>query len=294
MNFWRNSTVSLASVFMMTVTLLVIGFVLFASAILNTSLESLKSMVDISVTFVPSAAETDIQAIQHSLERLPEVSLVTYTSRQQALDAFVERHKDDQSILTALNELDENPLGATLNIKAKDPSQYEGIAQFLQGPDALSPSGVTIIDKVNYYQNKVAIDKLTAIIKSADKLGFAIAVAFIALSILVAFNTIRLTIYIVREEISVMRLVGASTMYIQGPFITLGVIYGLFATILTLLLFLPITYWIGQTTQGFLSGTNLFNYYLGNFGEIFIILLGSGILVGAISSLLAIRKYLRV
>jgi cell division transport system permease protein len=99
--------------------------------------------VDITVTFVPNSSEEDILNIKRSLEGLPEVSLVTYTSREEALEEFKERHKDDQSILTALNELDENPLGATLNIKAKDPSQYQGIAEFLQSNSVLSSGGVT-------------------------------------------------------------------------------------------------------------------------------------------------------
>jgi cell division transport system permease protein len=140
----------------------------------------------------------------------------------------------------------------------------------------------------------VAIDKLTGIIRSADKLGFAVAIAFVLLSILIAFNTIRLTIYIAREEISVMRLVGASTAYIQGPFVTVGIIYGLMAMAVTLLLFLPMTYWIGNVTQDFFIGLNLFDYYLRHFFQIFAILLVSGVFIGAVSSFLAIRRYLRV
>lgn len=294
MNFWRNGTVSLAAVFMMTVTLIVIGFIVFGSAVLNQSLSTLRQKVDITVTFIPSAAEADILSIKHSLETMPEVSLATYTSRADALAAFTERHKNDQSILTALQELDDNPLGASLDVKAKDPSQYQSIADFLQGKNALSASGVSIVDHVNFYQNKIAIDKLIGIIRSADKLGLAIAIAFILLSILIAFNTIRLTIYIAREEISVMRLVGASTAYIQGPFVTVGIIYGLVATVFTLILFIPITYWIGTVTQNFFIGMNLFSYYLHNFPQIAAILLGSGVFVGAVSSLWAIRRYLRV
>lgn len=294
MNFWRNGTVSLASVFMVTVTLLVVGFILLGGAVLDTSLNTLRDKIDITVTFITTAGEEDILKAKSSLESLPEVSIVTYTSREEALEAFRDRHENDQSILTALNELNENPLGASLDIKAKDPSQYKGIAEFLEGNSALTSGGVSIIDHINYYQNKVAIDKLTQIIRSADKLGFAVALAFLILSVLVAFNTIRLTIYIAKEEISVMRLVGASTTYIQGPFVTVGIIYGLFATLLALVLFLPITFWIGQTTENFFIGLNLFTYYTHNFLSIAGTLLLSGVAVGAVSSLLAIRRYLRL
>ncbi|KND48678.1 MAG: cell division transport system permease protein [Parcubacteria bacterium C7867-005] len=293
-NFWRNGTVSLASVLVMMVTLLVIGFLIFGSAILNTSLSELRDKVDINVTFVPEAVESDILNIEHSLEGLPAVSMVTYVSREQALEDFKIRHANDQSILAALDELRDNPLGATLNIKAKDPSQYESIALFLEGKNTLSSSGVTIVDHVNYYQNKIAIDKLTKIIDSTNRLGFAVTIAFIILSVLIAFNTIRLTIYIAKEEIAVMRLVGASNLYIQGPFVVLGVIYGLVAGITTLFVFLPITYWIGQITTNFFVGFNLFHYYLKEFPQIFVLILLSGVFVGALSSILAIRRYLRV
>ena len=293
-NFWRNGTVSLASVLIMMVTLFVIGFLIFGSAILNTSLEELRNKVDINVTFIPTAEEADILNIKQSLERLPEVSLVTYVSRSSALEAFKAKHVNDQAILAALGELSDNPLGATLNVKAKDPSQYESVAQYLQGKNTLSGAGVTIVDHVNYYQNKTAIDKLTSIINAAHKLGFAITLAFIIISVLIAFNTIRLTIYIAKDEISVMRLVGASTAYIQGPFVILGVIYGLVAGVIALLVFLPITYWLGKLTQNFFIGLNIFSYYLHQFPQIFVIIIFSGIAIGAISSFLAIRKYLKV
>lgn len=294
MNFWRNGTVSLASVSMMTVTLLVISGIFFGSAILNTSLDALRDKVDITVTFFPSASEEDILSIKRSLELLPETSLVIYTTPEEALEEFKARHANDQSILAALDELDSNPLGAALDVKAKDPSQYESIADFLSGESALSDAGGTIIDHVNYYQNKVAIDKLAQIISAADKLGLVIALAFIFLSILIALNTIGLTIFIVKEEINVMRLVGASTSYIQGPFVILGMIYGLAGTIITLLILIPVTYWIGTETQGFFVGLNLFSYYLSNFVKLFLLLIGSGAFVGAVSAFLAIRKYLRV
>ena len=293
-NFWRDGTVSFASVLIMLVTLLVIGFISFSSAILDTSLAELRNKIDINVTFVTSAAEEDILNIKNSLESLPEVFLVTYISREEALTIFKERHSSDQSILAALEELGDNPLGAVLNVKARDPSQYASVAEFLESGNALASSGITIIDRVNYFQNKVAIDRLATIISSADQLGLALTLFLTIISMLIAFNTIRLTIYIARDEISVMRLVGASTTYIQGPFVVVGIIYGVTAGILALLLLLPITYWLGGITENFFVGFNVFSYYLRHFLEIASIIIFSGILIGALSSVLAVRKYLRI
>jgi cell division transport system permease protein len=293
-NFWRNGTVSLASVLVMMVTLIVIGFISFSGAILEASLTELRNKIDVNVTFVPSAPEENILGIKHSLESLPEVLLVTYVSRDEALAAFKERHASDPAILAALDELGENPLGAVLNVKARDPSQYASVAEFLESGSSLSSSGVTIIDRVNYFQNKAAIDKLTNIINSADRLGFVLTLVLAVISMLIAFNTIRLTIYIAKDEIAVMRLVGASTTYIQGPFVVVGIIYGIVAGLLTLLVFLPLTYWLGTATYNFFVGFNIFDYYIRNFLQIAGIILVSGILIGALSSILAIRKYLKV
>lgn len=293
-NFWRDSTVSLASVLVMMVTLMVIGTITFSSAILDTTLAELEGKIDIGVTFVTTTKEEDILNIKHDLESLPEVLLVTYISREQALEAFKERHANDQSILAALEELGENPLGAVLNIRAKDPSQYASVAEFLESESALSSGGVAIIDSVNYFQNKVAIDRLTSIISMADKLGFILTLFMVAISMLIAFNTIRLTIYLAKDEISVMRLVGASTTYIRGPFVVVGIIYGLVAGVLTLIILLPVTYWLASVTGSFFINFNIFSYYLRHSLEIIAIIIGSGILIGAVSSALAIRKYLKV
>lgn len=293
-NFWRDSTVSLASVLVMMVTLLVIGFISFFGTILDTTLAELQDKIDINITFATSAKEEDILGIKLSIESLPEVLMVTYVSRDEALSAFKERHSNDQSILSALDELGENPLGAVLNIKARDPSQYASVAEFLESGNTLSSNGITIIDRINYFQNKAAIDKLADVIASADRLGLALTLFFAVISVLIAFNTIRLTIYIARDEISVMRLVGASAAYIRGPFIVVGIIYGLVAALLTLLLFLPITYWLGSATESFFVSLNIFSYYLHHFLEVAFIITLSGVSIGALSSILATRKYLRV
>ena len=293
-NFWRNSTVSFASVLVMMVTLFVIGLISFSSAILDTTLAELGNKIDINVTFVTSADEKDILNIKHTLESLPEVLLITYVSRDEALADFKERHASDPSILAALEELGENPLGAVLDIKARDPSQYASIAEFLESGDVLSSGGITVIDRINYFQNKVAIDRLIDIIASARRLGFALTLFLAIISVLIAFNTIRLTIYLARDEISVMRLVGASTTYIRGPFVVVGIIYGVVAGLLTLLLLLPLTYWLGSTTENFFVGFNVFSYYLRHFLEMAFIIMVSGMIIGAFSSALAIRKYLKV
>lgn len=291
-NFSRNGTVSLASVLVMTITLSVVTFLILSQAVLSTSLNSLQDKVDVNVYFVTGTEEGDIMTIKDNLEKLPEVASASYTSAEEALADFKERHASDYLTLQALEELDENPLGAVLAIKAKDPSQYESIAKFLEGDSALTSGGDKIVDKVNFYQNKVVIDRLQNIMDGARKLGIIVTIILIIISILITLNTIRLTIYMAREEIGVMRLVGAGNRYIQGPFIIEGIIYGILASLITIAIYFPITIWLGSRMSDFL-GLNLFTYYLNNIFQIFIILFLAGSILGILASFFAIRKYLR-
>lgn len=224
---------------------------------------------------------------------MPEVKNVDYVSSDQALQTFKDRHINDQLTLQALAELDQNPLGAVLNVKAKNPSQYETIANFLQGQNLLSKDGAAIIENVNYAKNKVAIDRLTSIINSGQKLGFAITIILVLVSILITFNTLRLVIYMSREEISVMKLVGASNMHVRGPFVVTGFMYGIVAALITIIILYPIMFYVRGFTSAF-AGVDLLQYYLRHFGEIFVLLVGSGALIGGISSFLAVKKYLEV
>lgn len=291
--FWRNGVVSLAAVAIMTVTLFVIGLVFFLGALLQTSLEEVRNKVDVNVYFTTDAPEDEVLKLADQVKALPEVANVTYTSREDALAEFRERHKDDFLTLQALEELGENPLGATLAIKAKQPSQYESIARFLtQASDPIQ--GKSIIDKVNYYQNKAAIDALSRIITGVQTVGLGTIIFLVLVSVLITFNTLRLAIYSAREEIGVMRLVGASNMYIRGPFLVEGIFYGLSAALIVMILFYPATWWAGDLTERFFGSFNVYDYYLGHFGEFFLIIAGSGIILGVVASFLAVRRYLHI
>ncbi len=292
-NFFRNTFVSLASVLIMTVTLFVVGSVMFLLAGLNTSLSEIKNRVDISVYFKESVGENDVLSVKKSIEALPSVAEVSYVSREKSLDIFKTRFKDDSLTLQALDELGNNPLGAVLNVRAKDPSEYESIANFLKEDSALGKGSDSIIYKINYFDNKVAIERLTSIIRASERLGFVVSIILILTSIIIAFNTIRLAIFVSREEISVMRLVGASNKYIRGPFVVSGIFYGFVAGILTMVIFYPVTHYVGQATANFFGGINFFSYYVSHFGEFFGILVGSGIILGAVSSFWAVRRYLK-
>jgi len=290
-NFRRNGLISWASVLVVTITLSVITSIILLQTILNFSLNQIKNKVDVTIYFTVDASEVKIMSLKESIQKLPEVAEVDYTSADEALAFFRERHSNDYPTIQALDEIKENPLGGYLNIRAKEISQYESIANFLKSDNALVLGSSSIIDKVNYNQNKLVIDRLNSIIAGAQKLGFLITLFLIIISVIITLNTIRLAIFISKEEIGVMRLVGASKMRVRGPFIVEGAIYGTIASIITVVLFWPITAWLGRNMTNFL-GINMYDYYFSNFFQIFIIIFLSGVLLGTISSFLAIRRYL--
>ena len=291
--FWRNAYVSFASIFVMTITLFVIGSALFVNQLLDASLTSIREKVDVNVYLVTTAAEEDIMRLKTSLEALSDVAEVTYTSREEALEQFRARHESDELTLQALDELGANPLGASLSVRAEDPSQYESIAAFLETQQEKESPDMPVIDRVNFSQNKAAIDKLTTIIGAVEQSGYIASIILIVVTVLITLNTIRLAIFTTREEISVMRLVGAGNMFIRGPFVFQGIMYGLIAGVLTLLLLYPVVVWLGPATEAFF-GLSVFNYYVTEFGMMFLIIVGSGIVLGALSSILAIARYLKV
>ncbi len=291
-NFWRNGSVSLSAVFVTVVALFMIGSTLLMTAFLGTALSDLKDKIDINIYIETSASETAILDLQKKLETLPEVEKVIYISREEALVAFRARHENDHRIIQALDEVGENPLTAVLNVKAKEPSQYAGIAKALDGNSAISTGALSIVNKVNYNNNKVAIERLARLIVGVQKLGSIITALLIGIAVLITFNTIRLAIFIARDEIAVMRLVGGSNEYIRGPFVVEGVLYGFVAGTITIIMFYPVTYWLKNTTDGFYGGIDLLQYFVANFIQIFFIIMLSGIALGAVSSYLAVRKYL--
>lgn len=291
-NFWRNGVVSLSAVLVMVITLLIVSFVIFTGVLLDHTLNSLREKVDVNVNIATDVIEDEVLQLKKQIENLPEVESVGYVSAEEALEQYRTRHADDQKILAALDELSDNPLGAVLNIKAKQPSQYESIQLFLEENYPEGEIG-SIVENVNYARKKEAIDRLNLIITAGEQFGTIITIVFIILSIIITLNTLRLAMFISRDEIKVMNLVGANHVYISGPFIVTGAMYGVVSSILVLILLYPITLYIGPTIAKIFFDLNIFNYYVNNFPQMFLIIFGSGIALGAIASFLAVNRYLK-
>jgi cell division transport system permease protein len=292
--FYRNRTVSLSSIFILTITLSIITAFFIFRAIFNYTLDQVTEKVDVRIYFTTDATESEINDVKARIMGLPQVKSVTYTTREQALQDFRDKHAGDQLTLQALDELGANPFGASLSVVAKDTSQYQAIAEQLSGDSGLLGGSKTSVDKINYYQLKDSIDKLNNIIGWTNTVGFWISMIFILMSCMIVYNTIRLAIFVYRDEIAVMKLVGASNMFIRGPFVVEAILYALVATVVTILIYWPATVWVTKKTVFFFEGMNIHAYFVSHIFQLLGILLLSGTVLAVISSLLAVRKYLKI
>ncbi len=288
-NFWRHRLISIATLFVILLALMVFEGLIVFNRISQQAFNTIQSKIDISVYFKTTTSEDDILNIQSQLEKLTEVKSVDYISQTQALATFEAQHQGDQTISQAIQQLGTNPLEASLNIKANDPSKYSDIASYLQ-----NPSFSSLIDNISYQQNQVVIDRLAKIVNIGREGGLILTVLFAVLAILVAFNTILLAIYSNREEIEVMRLVGASNSLIRGPFIVEGIIYGAIAALLSIVIGAPLVYFTSPYVAVFIPEMNLMGYFTANIFKIFLYELLFGAAIGVISGMVAIRRYLRV
>lgn len=292
--FYRNRTVSLSSIFILTITLSIITSFYLFRAVFDYTLEQVKEKVDVRVYFTVDATENQVSQVKAKLLGLNDVKTVNYTSREQALLDFKKKHEGDQLTLQALDELGDNPFGASLSVIAKDTSRYQAIADQLSEGSGLLGDSKGVVDKVNYYQIKDSIDKLNSIIGWTNTVGFWLSIVFVLMSCMIVYNTIRLAIFVYRDEIAVMKLVGASNMFIRGPFIVESILYSIAATVITLAIFFPATIWVTRKTVFFFEGLNINSFYTAHFIELALTLVVFGSILTVISSLLAVRKYLKV
>lgn len=289
-NFIRNGLVSFASVLSLTVALFVVGGLLLASAFLNGSLEEIKNKVDIAVSFNINASVENIEQMKTAVGKQPGVQEVTLISREDELEAFRTRHQDNQTIMQSLEEVG-NPFGARLNIRALDPTYYEKITAFLKAEDE-KMGEQKIINHISF--KKEVVDRLINLMAVTRKVGLVASAILFCLSLLATFNTISLAIYISRDEVSVMRLMGANNTYVKGPFIVEGAIAGLIASLVAMLLLYPSAWWLKEMTGSAFGGVNVVNYYIYNFGKIFLTILSAGVGIGVFASYLAVRKHAEV
>jgi cell division transport system permease protein len=288
-NFRRNTYVTFGTTGVMSLVLILFLGLIAVNFLGSVFVQNLESKVDVRLYLTNEATDTDVRAIQSELQTLNSVKFVDYVSRDQALAEFKERHANDALIQQSLAELPDNPLQAWLNIKATDTSQYASIVGFLEANRLRG-----VIDKINYYDNEVVIQRIQGIATAVQNWGMILTLALAVIAVLVAFNTIRLTIYNQKQEIEIQRLVGASNWFIRAPYMIEGATYGIFATGIALIVFFAALQFASPKVAVLMPDVSLLGYFAGNAFQIVLLTLFAGIALGVTSSYVAIRRFLSV
>ena len=248
---------------------------------------ALNNQIDISVTFNADVSQDQILSMRDDLLKLSQVKKVDYVSAEDAYNTFVSAHQGD-AYMTALEMIGTNPFLPSLRIQTKDPSVYTQVTSYFNQDQHKS-----LVSAVNDYKKADVIARLSEITKSIQTTGISITVFLSLIAVIITFNTLRLSIYSQKEEIEIMRLVGAKNSFIRGPFLVEGVFCGLFASVLSFFLYFILLFSFNVHLKSLFMGFDVYGFFLSNIWVVLLFDFGVGIGLGLISSYFAVRKYLR-
>jgi cell division transport system permease protein len=287
--FRRNLTLFGAAVVVMAMMLFVFAGLFTLRFFAVRASDEIQERIAMSVYFDATVDESGILRARDLLAQLPEVERVEYVSREEMLARFRERHRENAALMQALEEIGSNPLQASLNIKADDPMQYASIASFLENAPFRNQ-----ISRVNFVEKQLVIERLNRITTAAGNIGLALSIILAGIAVLVFFNTMRIAIYTFREEIAIMKLVGASNNFVRGPFSVAGIIAGGFAALVSFALFSVIMNAAAPRMEILVPGAGITEFFISSSLLIFGMQLALGVSFGMLSSYLATNKYLNV
>lgn len=292
-NFVRNAWLAIAAMAVMVVTLTTVLFSLLANATFSHTIHQITSKIDISVYLKDSVTPEQRTKLIADIKKLPNTDRVTFVSKDEVFKKYLRDNAANPELLSAVSQTD-NPLPATIQIKPHDLNKLGDIKTYLSKPNIAALQS----DQPSYSgDRKEAIDKITHATNILQKAGVIAVLVFAIISVLIIFNTIQMAIFNRRDELTIMRLLGASTWYIRGPFVVESIIYGIFSAIISTLLihflFVAAHSTLEATSLGLLDINYSAEYFREHFWLLLLLQLGVGILIGAVSSVVATRRYLK-
>jgi cell division transport system permease protein len=293
-NFMRNVTLAVAAMAVMVVTLTIVLFSIIANATFVNTINQITDKISVSAYLKDSVSEQQGQELAANIRKQPEVEKVIYLNKKQALANYVEQNKANTNLVTAAAAVG-NPIPATIQVYPKDLNEINAIKVYLvqpqnkklQTPESPSYNG----------DRKKAIDNITHATNVLRKIGIFSIVTFSIICALIIFNTIQMAIFNRRDEIKIMRLLGASTSYIRGPFIVESAIYGILSAVISVLVinsaFLASSNALQASSLGLLDINYASTYFGAHFWQFLLLQIGIGIIIGTVSSAIATRRYLK-
>jgi len=294
-NLLRNAWLALAAIAVMVVTLTIVLFSVVANETFNNTIAQITDKINISVYLKDNVTVKQRETLMAELEKLPNVKGVEFISKEDALKQYRTENAGNTSLLQAISETG-NPLPASVRIDPHDPSRITEIKTFLDQPANLAlqdPQAGTSYSG----DRKEAVDKITHATNVMRQIGVVAVLVFAVISMLIIFNTIQMAIFNRRDELTIMRLLGATTWYIRGPFVVESIIYGILAAVISTLIIKGIFVTAAQALQasslGLLDIAYASSYFSQHFWKLLGLQIAIGVMIGAVSSVIATRRYLK-
>jgi len=291
--FIRSFSLAIAAIAVMVITLTIVLFSILTNVTFGNTIAQITSQIDISVYLKSDDNSTQVVNFINHLKTLPDVQSVQYLNKIQVLKEYENQNSSNQQLLNAIS-VTSNPLPATINIKPKNLNQIGSIKSYISTPANVSLQS----DPPSYSGTKeLAINRITQATNVLRDIGIIAVAVFVVICALIIFNTIQMTIFNRRDEIQIMRLLGANKTYIRGPFIVESIIYGILSAVLSVLIINEIFVTISQTLKasslGLLDISYSNTYFDNNFLKLLLVQILIGVLIGVLSSYSATRRYLK-
>ncbi|MFA6603248.1 MAG: permease-like cell division protein FtsX [Patescibacteria group bacterium] len=289
-NFTRNVWLAAATVSVLALTLVSINCLVVVNLLGKVAIDLVKSKIDVAVHFKPEIEEERVHTVRVSLLSLPEVKEVEYVSPAQSLERFSQLYKKDELIQKSLGEIGDNPFGSTLIVKAKALDGYPKIIKALD-----EPIFSTLIEEKDFDDREIMISRVEQVARRVETFGFGASLFFGLITLLIIFNTIRVSIYTHREEIRIMRLVGAADSFIRGPFYVEAILWSTLAMLAAAALIYPLLSLLQPFVQSFFGTTSvdLLGFYRVNYLRIFGSQYLAVVVMALVTTKLATGRYLR-
>jgi cell division transport system permease protein len=293
-NFTRNAWLTVAATAVMTITLLVIFVSFMAHNVLQDTVADIRDHVSMSIYLKPDTSDSDASKIQADLKQLSTVTDVSYTTPTQARTDFAEANKNDSATLNAINQAT-NEFPGTLHVKVKDINNTSELSTFVDTNELVKQDLDPAHAPSFAGSSRSTIETIGRAVDFTQKVGIVLSVVFVVMSMLIIFNTIRMAIFNRREEINMMKLIGAEKSFIRGPFVVEAVVYGFFAALIATGLGFTLVYTaapallkVGVNVQPTLDSVTFYMAF------VLLGMIAIGAVIGVISSLLATRRHLKL
>ncbi len=277
----RNRFMSLASISTVALSLVILGVFLLGAVNLNNVAGTLENQVEVTAFLDEKLQAEEIAAVTARIKNLDGVREVNYVSKEEALERLKEQFGERRDLLDSVEK--NNPLRNAVEVRTKTPDDVKTVVQELKAMPAVA--------KVSFKEE--IIDRLFKFTKAIRLVGLAVVILLVGATIFLISNTIRLTVFARRREINIMKLVGATDWFIRWPFVLEGMCLGLVGSLPAAILVARFYRWLTASVYQTLPFIPLLppDAVL---GRMQLLLVGIGILVGAIGSAISMRRFLQV